>query len=307
MKRKLSRREFLEFLGITAGGIAFTQVYNPAVAKAIEGVVKEAPPVLWTTGGTCGGCSISALNSMNPGIGKILLELVSVKYQPNISAASGELAVGALLDSIEKYQGQYVYVQEGSVATAYDGRFSIIGHYKGKDYTMLEVSQLMSENAAACVAIGTCASFGGIPSCPPNPTGAKGLRDVTDKPVVNIPGCPVHPDDLFGTLIYFLKSGLPELDRHGRPLLFFGENVHEKCHLKEQFDNEIFASNFGEKDKCYASLGCLGPKTYCRSATRGWNNNVNWCVKSGSHCIRCTEPDFGKKPGGLYFETKEEI
>lgn len=261
--------------------------------------MKSGPPVLWMAGGTCGGCSISALNAMNPTIEEVILNLVTLHYHVNIAAASGNMILDHVFDTMHKEKGNYIYIQEGTVPTAADGRFCIIGEHRGKPITMLAMAQALAANAQAVVAIGSCASYGGIPSAPPNPTGVKPLSEIVSNPVVNIPGCPVHPDDLFGTLLYYLKHGLPELDKYGRPKLFF-PNLHDNCPLLPQFENENFAGNWGEKDKCLALLGCVGPTTHCNAAKRGWNNGINWCVKSGSRCIGCTEPTFAKSEAGLY-------
>lgn len=300
MAKFMDRREFLKSIGATAAGVSLTQVYNPLVAKALAEIVQTAPPVIWFAGGTCGGCSISALNAMDPKIDEILLKMITLHYHINISASSGDTLMEHVYKVMEEHKGKYIYVQEGVISTAAEGRFCVVGEYKGNKIAMAHLAKELAQNAQAVVAVGSCSAFGGIPSAPPNPTGVKPLSEVVDKPVINVPGCPAHPDDVFGTLIYYLKNGLPELDQHNRPKLFFGEEIHQKCYLKPQFDAENMAENFGEQGKCYAMLGCLGPKTHCNSWKRGWNGNINWCVKSGSHCIACTEPTFAKTKAGMY-------
>lgn len=300
MGKFLDRREFLKSLGIMTAGVSLTQVYNPVVAKVFAEAIKTAPPVIWLAGGTCGGCSISALNAMHPKIEEIVLDLITLHYHINLAASSGEAIFDHIFKIMEKEKGNYIYIQEGVVSTKADGRFCIIGEYKGKRITMLQMSKDLAKNAAAVVAAGSCPSFGGIPSAPPNPSGVKPLSQIVDKPVINIPGCPVHPDDLFGSLFYYLKNGLPELDKFNRPKLFFGNSLHKKCFLLPAFNKDEYAENWGEEGKCYAMLGCKGPGTYCEAWKRGWNNNINWCVKSGSRCISCTEPDFAKTKSGLY-------
>lgn len=297
----MDRREFLKSLGLTAACVSLTQVYNPLVAKVFAEASKTAPPVIWFAGGTCGGCSISALNAVHPQIDEILLNLITLHYHINLSASSGEKLMANMLEIMEKHEGEYIYIQEGSIPTASDGKFCIVGEHNGERVTMLEMARKLAKNAKAVIAVGSCSSFGGVPSIEPNPTGVKPLSDLIDKPVINIPGCPAHPDDIFGSLLYYLKNGMPELDKHNRPKPFFSVNVHQDCHLKPAFDKEQFATNWGEEGKCYAMLGCLGPSTMCDAPKRGWNNGINWCIKAGSHCIGCTEPSFGKKRAGFYF------
>lgn len=301
MDKPMTRREFLKSLGIMTAGVSLTQFSNPVVKNALAEVVESNPaPVIWFAGGTCGGCSISALNAVNPGIDEIILDLVTLHYHINLSAASGDTIFDHIFKIMEEKKGEYIFIQEGTVPTAFDGRLCIAGYHHGEEITMLQLAKDLAKNAQVVIAAGACPSFGGIPSAPPNPSEIKPLSELVDQPVLNIPGCPVHPDDLFGSLIYYLKHGMPPLDEHNRPIPFFGTTIHQECHLKPMFDRDEFAENWGEKDVCYASLGCLGPDTHCDAWKRGWNDNMNWCVKAGSHCIGCTEPDFAKTRAGIF-------
>lgn len=300
MTKPITRREFMKSLGIMSATVSLTQFNNPVVAKIIKEVKETAPPIIWAAGGTCGGCSISALNAVAPTIDEIILDLVTLHYHINLSAASGDVAFDHMYKIMEEEKGNYIYIQEGTIPTAFDGKCCIAGIHNGEEVTMEKLAKDLAENAQAVIAAGACPSFGGIPSAPPNPTGVKPLSEIVSKPVINIPGCPVHPDDLFGSLIYYLKHGVPPLDEHNRPKPFFSSTIHQECHLKPAFDNDEFAENWGEPDKCYALLGCQGPKTHCDAWKRGWNSNMNWCVKGGSHCIACTEPHFAKTRSGIY-------
>jgi hydrogenase small subunit len=125
---------------------------------------------------------------------------------------------------------------------------------------------------------------------------------IEDKPVINIPGCPPHPDWMIGTIVHVLKYGVPELDSLGRPVMFYGPDklIHDNCELRQYFDSGIFARDFGQEG-CLYELGCKGPVAHCDVSTRGWNSRVNWCNRSGGPCIGCTEPFFpGGKGSGLY-------
>jgi hydrogenase small subunit len=164
--------------------------------------------------------------------------------------------------------------------------------------TLLELAQ----KALAVISVGTCASFGGISSGAPNPTGAKSVQEALEevgihKPLINVPGCPPHPDWLVGTINTLLLTGLPEqgdLDAVLRPKAFYGRLVHDNCTRRADFDAGQFAKHTGERG-CLYEIGCKGPQTYADCPIRLWNNGVNWCIGSGAPCIGCVEPGFPDK------------
>jgi len=150
----------------------------------------------------------------------------------------------------------------------------------------------MGENSKAVVSVGTCASWGGIPAAPPNPTGAVPVSEVVNnKPLINIPGCPAHPDWIVGTLINVLKYGIPELDKLNRPVMFFEKLIHDNCELRGYFEEGKMAQDFGEEG-CLFDLGCKGYDAHCDVSIRGWNSGVNWCNRAGGPCTACTEPSY---------------
>ena len=159
--------------------------------------------------------------------------------------------------------------------------------------------------AAAIIAVGTCASYGGIPKANPNPTGAVSVSDIIkDKPIVNIPGCPPIPAVMTGVLAHYLTFGsLPELDDKGRPKAFYGETIHDRCYRRPFYDQGKFAKTFDDEGArrgwCLFELGCKGPVTYNACATVKWNGGTSWPVESGHGCLGCSEPDFWDA-GGFY-------
>ena len=137
-----------------------------------------------------------------------------------------------------------------------------------------------------------------------NVTGATGVMDVFKEygiktPVVNIPGCPSHPDWIVGSIVHLLTKGLPELDDNGRPKLFFGENIHDNCpHLKE-YDAGTLSEKLSDPKGCRIELGCKGPSTFADCYTRKWNSGLNWCVDNAV-CIGCVEPGFPDASSPFY-------
>jgi len=159
--------------------------------------------------------------------------------------------------------------------------------------------ETLAKDALAVIALGSCAAFGGIPAAYPNPTQCRSVSEVLqakgiNTPLVNIPGCPPHPDWFVGTVASILLSGLPkpeDLDEHRRPKAFYGQTIHENCPRRAYYDENKFAKKFGDPG-CNYELGCRGPITHADCPLRLWNNKVSWCVGCGATCIGCTEPGF---------------
>jgi len=269
-------------------------------------------PVIWLQGAGCTGCSVSVLNAVSPRIQNLLLdELVpghqlNLMFHATIMAGQGEPVIEVLKDTEENRKGGYILVVEGAIPTAEGGAYGSIGEQAGKHLTVQQSVEDLGKNALLTIALGTCAAFGGIPAAKPNPTACKGVKAVFDEKgietlVVNIPGCPMHPDWFVGTVSVILFSGAEalELDELARPKLFFGQLIHENCPRRADFDKGKFAEKLGEPG-CLYKVGCKGHYTYADCPVRQWNNGVSWCVKAGSPCLGCVEPDFPDGTSPMY-------
>jgi len=275
-------------------------------------VATKKYPVIWLQGAGCTGCSVSILNAVSPKIQNLLLdELVpgqqlNLLFHATIMAGQGEPVIEVLKDTEKNRKDGYVLVVEGAIPTAESGIYGSIGEEDGKHLTILKSLQELGSNALLTIAIGTCATFGGIPAAKPNPTGCKGVKEVfTEKgistPVVNLPGCPLHPDWFIGTISVVLFSGVQalDLDDLARPKLFYGQLIHENCPRRADFDKGKFAQKLGDTG-CLYNLGCKGHYTYADCPLRQWNNGVSWCVKAGSPCLGCVEPEFPDGTSPMY-------
>jgi hydrogenase small subunit len=276
-------------------------------------------PAVWLQGAACTGCAVSLLNSVAPSAARLILaELapgkhLSLRFLMTVMAGQGETAVQVLRDTAAKDRGGYVLVMEGSIQTGHP-LFASVGEEAGEEIPVARQASDLARNALAVVSLGTCASFGGIPAGQPNPTAARSMADHlrqegVSTPVINIPGCPPHPDWFVGTLAavarYGLAAAAAALDELGRPTVYYGKCVHETCPRRADFDAARFARHFGEPG-CLYELGCKGPVTFADCPTRMWNSGTNWCIGAGSPCHGCVEPDFPDRLSPLYRKIDEE-
>jgi len=311
----LSRRSFLKFCGLVAGAMGVNMLPPieesglPAhlarpntriiqeVARALES--KPPLPVIWLEFQDCAGCSEALTRSQSPTLVDLVLNKITIEYHETLTAAAGFQTEEAKQAAMKKYAGQYVLVVEGSVSPKDDGVYCTIG---GR--SSLDLLQEAASGAAAIIATGNCATFGGLPRANPNPTGAMGVAEIiTDKPVVNIPGCPI-PEVFTGTLAQFLVFGtLPELDNLHRPKTFYAQTIHDRCLRRPFYEAGKFANSFDDegarKGWCLYKLGCKGPTTYNSCATIKWSAGLSFPIQSGHPCLGCSEPNFWDG-GGFY-------
>jgi len=222
-------------------------------------------------------------------------------------AGSGKPAITIMEDTAKEKKEGYILVVEGPPSTSANGLFCTVGEKGERRVTVVERLVELAKGASAVVCIGQCTCFGGIPDAHPNPGGYKGVSEVLKAeriptPVINIPGCPAHPDWFIGTVASILLYGLPkpeELDDYLRPKAYFGKLVHENCERRSYFDEGKFAKKFGDEG-CLWELGCKGPVTYCHCPDSWWNSRSNWCVRAGNPCCGCTQPEFPDRFAPLY-------
>lgn len=249
-------------------------------------------PLIWLGTNTCAGDMLSFLNSVNPSYQEFITDMVDFRYNYLLQTAEGKMAT-KVLDSVyaENY-GQYIMVVEGTIPTRDNGKFSVVAYRNGKPITALQAVRGLSKGAKYIVAAGTCAAFGGPYSAAPNPSESVPVQAVVDRKVINVPGCPINPEWLMGTLAHLIRFGVPELDGFNRPKLFYGETIHNLCQRRHYFDNSMFAENPGEP-WCLYKIGCKGPTTYADCPNRQWNaEHISWPVKANTPCIGCTSPEF---------------
>jgi hydrogenase small subunit len=292
----LTRRDFVKVCTAAAATVGL-----PAWAgeKMAEDVAKgKKPSVVWLHFQECTGCTESLLRTTAPDLGSLILDLISVDYHETLAAAAGYQIEAALEKTMKEQAGKFVLVVEGAIPTKDDGIYCIVGGKKAVDAV-----KAVADKAAAVIAIGSCASWGGVPSASPNPTGATGVAEVlrkaggelAKKAVVTLPGCPANPHNLLGTVLQFATFGtLPKLDEKGRPEFAYKRVIHEDCPRRAHFDNGRFAKAFGDEGHrqgwCLYQLGCKGPQTHANCSLLHFCEVPGaWPIGIGHPCIGCTE------------------
>jgi len=288
--RGVSRREFLRVCTIAAASVGLPAWAAGSIAEAAaRGTAK--PSVIWLHFQECTGCSETLLRTSHPAVSELILDLISLDYHETLFAAAGYQAEAALKDAMKANAGKYVCVIEGAIPVKDNGIYCKIG---GR--TALDLANDVAGKAGAIVAIGSCASWGGVPSADPNPTGATGAPQVLKgKTVVTLPGCPANPYNLLGTVLQYATFGtLPALDALGRPKFAYGRTIHEDCPRRPHFDAGRFTEKFGDEGHrqgyCLYKTGCKGPKTHANCSQQHFGEVVGaWPVGIGHPCIGCTE------------------
>lgn len=297
-RRGVSRRGFMKFCAATASLMALPPGSASALAAALEKARK--PSVIWLSFQECTGCAEAITRSEAPTLESLIFDHISLDYQHTLMAASGDAAEHAREEAMHEHKGKYIVIVDGSIPIKDGGVYSTIA-----GMTNLQILEDTCKDAAAIIALGTCAAYGGIPKANPNPTGAVSVADIIkDKPIVNVPGCPPIPVVITGVLAQYLAFGtLPALDVHGRPMAFFGQNIHDRCYRRPFYERGLFAESFDDEGArqgwCLFKLGCRGPITYNACAVTKWNYGISFPIQAGHGCIGCSEPDFWDK-GGFY-------
>jgi hydrogenase small subunit len=299
-KSNVSRRSFLQLcsaLMVTAPvGLALTE--KTSVLQVAQAIGKaKRPSVVWLHFQDCTGCSETLLRTSRPDVADLILNVISLDYHETLMAASGYQAEAALKQAVADNFGKFVLVVEGSVPTKEQGRYM-----KLAGRPALEVLKDVGSKSAAVIAIGSCASWGGVPSSGPNPTGAQGVDTIlTEKPVVNIPGCPPNPYNLLAVVLeYATMKRLPALDELNRPKFAFDRYIHDHCPRRAHFDAGRFVKEFGDDGHrqgwCLYKMGCKGPLTHASCSTRHFNEVPDvWPIGIGAPCVGCTEKSVAFK------------
>lgn len=248
---------------------------------------KKKPKLIWLELNGCSGNIISLLNGSEPNFEYMIESMVDLIYDQSLIACEGERAMDVLFGAEEGF----ILAVEGAVSLKENGAYQIIGKWQGREITGLEAVTTLGPKASHVIAVGACASHGGISAGNPNPSQSVSVQSVLNRKVICLPGCPCHPEWFLSTLEYLVDYGEPELDDLGRPVFLYGITIHQRCERRSYFDSGIFAQHPGEPE-CMIRIGCKGPDTPIDCPIRKWNDRVNWPVQANTPCIGCAQFGF---------------
>jgi uptake hydrogenase small subunit len=264
--------------------------------------------VLWLQAGSCGGCTMSVLEHGHAGwfqeLNAFGLELL---WHPSVSEETGE-AAAAILQRVESGVTPLDFLCiEGSILRGPKGT-GLCNRLAGTGRTMLDWVRALAPRANYCLAVGSCAAYGGIPAGAPDPTDACGLQFEGDAaggalgrsfrsragfPVINIAGCAPHPGWIMETLLG-LRLGnfaVEDLDPLGRPKFYSNHLAHHGCSRNEYYEFKASAEHMSELGCLMEHLGCKATQAVGDCNQRSWNGDGS-CTHAGYACIACTSPNF---------------
>jgi hydrogenase small subunit len=299
-RRGVSRRDFLGFCTVMASALALPRGAAAQIAKAVQKT--EKPVLVWLEFQDCCGNTESFLRASRPTVADIVLDTLSVDYHETIMAAAGAQAHQALFDVAKAKKGQYLAVVEGSIPTGEGGIYCTVG---GR--SALDIAREVCGGAAATIAMGTCAAFGGLPAAAPNPTGALGVADAVPglKNLVNLSACPANAENMTALIVHYLTfKSWPPLDQYKRPLFAYGKLIHDNCERRAHYDAGQYVEAWGDEGHrtgyCLYKMGCKGPVTFQNCPRVRWNEGTNWPIGCGHPCVGCAEADFWDKMTPFY-------
>jgi hydrogenase small subunit len=278
----------------------------------------DAVHVVWITAGLgCDGDTVAMTGASLPSIEELIAGSIPgvprvILHNPVLAYENGDAFLQSMRDAAAGKLDPYLLVVEGSIPNEKnkaEGYWAAVGVDPATGQPILTTDWIdrLAPRAWAVIAAGTCATYGGIHAMQGNPTGCMGLpdylgwsfRSAGGVPIVNVPGCPIQPDNFTETLSYLLQqmagqAPMIPLDEALRPTWLFAQTVHEGCDRGGYYEQADFAADYAST-KCIVKVGCWGPVVQCNVTKRGWMAGIGGCPNVGGVCIGCTMPGFPDK------------
>lgn len=280
--------EFNRWVSMITAGMRLSPEYEPLVGQSTMQLNKI--PIIWLELADCSGNSEGFIKAAHPKVDDLILQYISLDYHELLMAGAGDQSELSLDAVINNDKGKYILLVEGAIPLGLEGKFLRIGP---KGETGLELLKRTAQNAAAVFSIGSCAFDGGVVAAAPNPTGAVGVAEALGRNnIINLPGCPVNPINIVGTLLHFIMfDELPKLDEKNRPEWAYGFRVHDNCERRGHYDLDEFVLEWGDegakKGWCLFKMGCKGPYADLNCSLVKFNEGTSWPVQVGHGCFAC--------------------
>ncbi|MCJ7766568.1 MAG: hydrogenase small subunit [Thiovulaceae bacterium] len=281
-------REYSRWVSMITANMHLHPDYEPLVSRGVEQLNKI--PIIWLELADCSGNSEGFIKTAHPKMEDLILKYISLDYHELLMAASGDESESVLDSIIKNDAGRYILMVEGAIPMGLDGKFLRIGT---KGETGYELLKRVAKNAAAILSIGSCAFDGGVVAAAPNPTGAVGVAEALGRDdIINLPGCPVNPINIVGTLLHYLMfDEMPKLDAKNRPEWAYGFRIHDNCERRGHYDLDEFVLEWGDegakKGWCLFQMGCKGPYADLNCSLVRFNEGTSWPVQAGHGCFAC--------------------
>ena len=292
----IPRSEVNSWISMVTASMQLHPEFETVVKEGVENLNKV--PIIWLELADCSGNSEAFIKSAHPGIEDLIFDYISLDYHELLMSSSGDQSESVLENIIKTQKGAYVLIVEGAIPMAMDGKYLRIGP---KGETGLALLKRCAKDAALILSVGSCALDGGVVAAAPNPTGAVGVSEALSRnDIINLPGCPVNPINIVGTLLsYLMFQELPELDTFNRPLWAYGGRIHDNCERRGHFELGEFVKEWGDegakKGWCLFEMGCKGPYAHANCPTMKFNHGTSWPVQAGHGCMGCVEGGFFDK------------
>lgn len=283
-------KEYNKWVSMITASMDLHPDYEEVVKEGVAQLNKI--PIIWLELSDCTGNSEAFIKSTHPKVDDLILKYISLDYHELLMAASGEKSESVLDEIIKNDSKKYILIVEGAVPLGMDGKFLRIGP---KGETGIELLRRVSKDAAAILAVGSCAYDGGVVAASPNPTNAVGVQDALGrKDIINLPGCPTNPVNIVGTLLHYIMfDELPKLDEKNRPLWAYGYKVHDNCERRGHYELDEFVLEWGDegakKGWCLFKMGCKGAYANLNCSLVKFNEGTSWPVQAGHGCFGCGE------------------
>ncbi len=296
-------KEYNRWVSMITASLRLHPRFEDSVDYAVTSLNKI--PIIWLELSDCTGNSEAFIKTSHPKVDDLILKYISLDYHDLLMAAAGDRSEEALDSVIKNDAGKYILIVEGAVPMGMDGKYLRIGPH---GETGIDLLRRVAKDAAAVMAVGSCAYDGGVVAAEPNPTGAVGVAEALQREdIINLPGCPTNPVNIVGTLLHYIMfDELPELDEKNRPKWAYSYLIHDNCERRGHFDNDEFVLEWGDEGAkqgwCLFKMGCKGPYANLNCPQVKFNEGTSWPVQAGHGCFGCGE---GKIAFDLYANTRE--